>query len=69
MLHIPTRRSPLLLPKAVSQLLYLLFRGHGYLPHEELMREGQVLSRFWATFASHFSPFAWSHQLNAGKRL
>jgi len=61
--------SPLLLPKAVSELLYLLFRGHGYLPHEELMREDQIMSRFCAALASHFSPLAWSHQLNAGKGL
>jgi hypothetical protein len=54
MLHIPTRRSPLLLPKAMSQLLYLLFRGHGYLPHEELMREDQIMSRLCAAFCESF---------------
>jgi hypothetical protein len=58
MVHILTRGSPLLLPKAMSQLLYLLFRGHGYLPHEELMRESHVLSRFWADFASYFFSLA-----------
>jgi hypothetical protein len=46
--------SPLLLPKAMSQLLYLLFRGHGYLPHEELMRKDQVLSISSAAFEGHF---------------
>jgi hypothetical protein len=68
MVHVPTRGSPLLLPKAMSQLLYLLFRGHGYLPHEELMSEGQFLSIFWAAFTSYFSPWQGA-QFEARKTL
>jgi hypothetical protein len=67
-LHVPTLGSPLLLPESMSQLPYLLFRGHSYLHHEQLMRERQIMSRFYATFASHFSPFAWSPQFKSGKK-
>lgn len=48
--------SPLLLPKAMSQLPYLLFRGHDYLPHEELMRKDEVLSISCAASDGFFWP-------------
>jgi hypothetical protein len=54
MLHIPALGSSFLFPEAVRQLLYLLFRRHGYLPNEELMREDQFLSSFCGIFQSHF---------------
>ncbi|KPK21750.1 MAG: hypothetical protein AMJ76_01830 [Dehalococcoidia bacterium SM23_28_1] len=46
--------SPILLPKAMSQLPYLLFRRHDYLPHEELMRDDEALSSFCGAFEGHF---------------
>lgn len=48
--HILTLGSPLLLPEGVRQLLYLVFRGHTYLPNEQAYEEGQAPVKVFCTF-------------------
>jgi len=49
--HILTLGSPLLLPEGVRQFLYLLFRGHTYLPNEQAYEEEQAPVKVFCSFS------------------